>query len=286
MADSLHTETAVITPRRPYRCELGPGHLVALVLAGEGEARTGGQAEDFEEGCVLVFRPFSQPSLAARYNLNCTVQLFFVQPAALPRLLADRQALLLARRLLEGGPPLVKAHIAADAFESLRQCHGILHRELQNKKPCHLRIAGGLASAFLLCLARECGFLAAGEKAAPALGPVEQAKQGIYARYAEPLSLSATAAEFGLSAPYFSALFKREAGLSFSAFVTRVRLEKAKAMLLDSQDLITHIAEASGFGSSAHFGYVFKKAMGLSPLQFRALHRQAPEREGYFSSTV
>ncbi len=284
MSAAFYTETAVITPRRPYRGGGGQGHLAALVLAGEGEAKSGGHTEDFEEGCVLVFRSLQEPVLAARYNTNCSVLLFYVQPGSLHSLLADGQALRLVASLLNGEGQLIKAQIAADAFQSLVRCHGIIHRELQNQKPCHLRIAGSLAAAFLLTLARECGFITAGGQAATVLGPVEKAKQSIYARFAEPLSLSAMAAEFGLSAPYFSALFKREAGLSFSEFVGRVRMEKAKAMLLDSQDLITHIAEASGFGSSAHFGYVFKKSTGFSPLQFRALYRK--DQKGYFSSTV
>jgi len=56
---------------------------------------------------------------------------------------------------------------------------------------------------------------------------------------------------------YFCKLFKRATGLTFTDYVARVRVEKAKPLLLDRDRRVSEIAYDVGFQSLTHFNRVF-----------------------------
>ncbi|NJD01604.1 MAG: response regulator [Ruminiclostridium sp.] len=68
---------------------------------------------------------------------------------------------------------------------------------------------------------------------------------------------------------YFSSLFKKNTGQNFVDYVTKVKLEKAKELLLKSDYKITEIAENLGYDDYTYFCKVFKKAENVTPLEFR-----------------
>lgn len=86
---------------------------------------------------------------------------------------------------------------------------------------------------------------------------------------AEEVSLSVLAEEFHLSAQYISQLFKNEIGVNFLAYLTGIRMEKAKKLLLSTALSITEISEQSGYGDYRVFTKVFKKTEGTTPSQYR-----------------
>ena len=73
-----------------------------------------------------------------------------------------------------------------------------------------------------------------------------------------------------LSPTYFSTLFKREVGMSFIAYVTKVRMDRAAQLLQDTDEKTYRIAEQTGYTDPNYFSYVFKRHFGLSPSKFRA----------------
>lgn len=83
------------------------------------------------------------------------------------------------------------------------------------------------------------------------------------------LSVEALCAHIHLSPTYFSTLFKREVGMSFTAYVTQVRMEEAARLLRETDEKTYRIAEATGFSDPNYFSYVFKRHFGLSPSKFR-----------------
>lgn len=86
----------------------------------------------------------------------------------------------------------------------------------------------------------------------------------------EDISLSILAEEFHLSAQYISQLFKSEIGVNFLSYLTGIRMEKAKKLLLLSTALsIAEVSELSGYGDYRVFTKVFKKAEGVTPSQYR-----------------
>ncbi len=82
--------------------------------------------------------------------------------------------------------------------------------------------------------------------------------------YHEPLGLDAVSEQVGLSAAYFSRLFKEQAGIGFSDYLTRFRIEKAKELLQQGRSL-AEISQTVGFNDQSYFSRVFKRHEGVSP---------------------
>ncbi|MGN0163671.1 MAG: helix-turn-helix domain-containing protein [Candidatus Ornithomonoglobus sp.] len=98
---------------------------------------------------------------------------------------------------------------------------------------------------------------------------ISQVTQYIIDNYSNPITLTDTAAYMHLSPSWFSSKFKTCAGLGFREYLTRVRVQKACEMLLDTNLSITQIAMDTGFNDSNYFGSAFKKVTGISPRNYR-----------------
>ncbi len=86
---------------------------------------------------------------------------------------------------------------------------------------------------------------------------------------AEEVSLSVLAEEFHLNPQYISQLFKNEIGVGFLAYLTNIRMEKAKKLLLSTSFSVAEIAEQAGYGDYRVFTKAFKKTEGITPSQYR-----------------
>ncbi|WP_178020934.1 AraC family transcriptional regulator [uncultured Paenibacillus sp.] len=91
----------------------------------------------------------------------------------------------------------------------------------------------------------------------------------INAHYEENLSLGELAGRFHLSPYYLSHIFPRVTGLTLVAYINRVRIEEACALLRETELPVTDIAYRVGYQSVTHFGRVFKKAKAVSPQSYR-----------------
>lgn len=83
------------------------------------------------------------------------------------------------------------------------------------------------------------------------------------------LSIEEMAKKYGYNPAYFSRLFRHEIGISPAGFLTKVRLEKAMTLLRDDTLTIRQISSACGYRNPFAFSREFKKANGVSPLEFR-----------------
>lgn len=99
----------------------------------------------------------------------------------------------------------------------------------------------------------------------------EQAKAYIEEHYKESdLSADSLCRCLNVSAAYFSTIFKREVGMSFVAYLTKIRLEHALELLRTTEDKTYIIASRVGYMEPNYFSYVFKKQYGISPSKYRA----------------
>lgn len=93
------------------------------------------------------------------------------------------------------------------------------------------------------------------------------------ANYSQKLNLSGVAAQFYLSPYYLSRLFRRVTGQSIVDFINVRRIEEARRLLENTDLRINHVAEQTGFSTTAHFRRVFREQVGVSPVQYRKVHR-------------
>ena len=83
------------------------------------------------------------------------------------------------------------------------------------------------------------------------------------------ISLNILADEFHLSSQYVSQLFKSEIGVNFLAYLTSIRMERAKKLLLATSLSIGEISEKCGYADYRVFTKAFKKEEGSTPSQYR-----------------
>lgn len=76
----------------------------------------------------------------------------------------------------------------------------------------------------------------------------------------------------GLSVEGFSRAFRQHYGITPGRYVTEVRVREASRMLLQTDESIEIIADATGFPNRAYFSRVFKKVTDASPANFRSQH--------------
>lgn len=100
---------------------------------------------------------------------------------------------------------------------------------------------------------------------------VECAKSFIDENYSDStLSVDTLCAYLHLSPAYFSTVFKRETGMSFTSYMTGVRMEQAARLLRETDDKTYLIAEKTGYTDANYFSYVFKRRYSVSPSKYRA----------------
>jgi AraC-like DNA-binding protein len=94
----------------------------------------------------------------------------------------------------------------------------------------------------------------------------------------EPMRLADIAAAAHLSRSHFARAFRISTGLSVMVYLRRLRIEKAKALLIESDTSIAEVSAALGFAHHSHFTRLFHKEAGMSPRSFAHLYGM-PEQE-------
>ena len=104
---------------------------------------------------------------------------------------------------------------------------------------------------------------------------ITKARVFIEEHHTEALSLGQVAQAVHASLFYFCKLFKKTVGINFTEYVSRLRTEKAKDLLLNPNLRVSEIAYEVGFQSLTHFNRIFRKMVGESPTAYRR-HLPAP----------
>lgn len=99
---------------------------------------------------------------------------------------------------------------------------------------------------------------------------LEEAKDYIKENYRNhELSLNAVAGFVNISPSYFSTIFSQETGNTFVEYVTGLRIEKAKELLMCTNLRTSEVGYQVGYKDSHYFSYIFKKMTGCSPKEYR-----------------
>lgn len=154
--------------------------------------------------------------------------------------------------------------------EKIKRMFTEIKEEYQKDTPYKEFILQGMLFR-LLCMVWEERIL----EETPAINPSPLSKtmtDAIYyieTHYNQNLTLTETAHSVCLSAAYFSRLFHAQLGISFSEYVSNVRIHHAKILLSQTKKTITEIALETGFCSGDYFCTQFKTKTGMTPSAFR-----------------
>ncbi|TVY07617.1 AraC family transcriptional regulator [Paenibacillus cremeus] len=114
---------------------------------------------------------------------------------------------------------------------------------------------------------------AAFEQASPMHKKISEVIRHINDKFDEPMTLAGLSEKFYMSPYYLSRAFREVTGFTFVEYVNTTRIKEAQRLLKETKLKIIEIADAVGFENIAHFGRMFKKLTGLTPLEYRKLNR-------------
>ena len=113
--------------------------------------------------------------------------------------------------------------------------------------------------------------------AQPPTNDIEKAKSFIMENIADPITVKDVADHVGLSAEYFTKMFKRETGQNIKEFITLMKVEAAKDMLERTNLSVGMVALELGYSNFSHFSQVFRKYENITPSEYRAQIAQKTE---------
>jgi YesN/AraC family two-component response regulator len=87
--------------------------------------------------------------------------------------------------------------------------------------------------------------------------------------YTEDIQLTTLASKYTVSIARLSTEIKKKIGMTFSDYVTQLRIQRAKELLSDESMSIGEIAEIVGYNDYFYFIKVFKRVQGISPSKYR-----------------
>lgn len=116
---------------------------------------------------------------------------------------------------------------------------------------------------------REAANKVKGNKENTSVSLVEQAKEYIKSHYYKDISLDDVSREVNISPYYFSKLFKEETGENFIEYVTAIRMERAKELLIHTDKSMKEICCEVGYSDPNYFSRSFKKNVGVTPTEYK-----------------
>lgn len=163
-----------------------------------------------------------------------------------------------------------------------------LYADTLTAKPGDPDLAGVLGAVLTDYMALLYEYLAARGEVLPGLAHDRSADQlnilsnaidYIHYHYSSDIYLCDVAVFCCCSESYLSHLFRRMLNEPFSAYVNRVRIDAAKALLAETEQSVTEVAQACGFSDPNYFSNVFRRAVASSPSAYRK-QRHRVKRDG------
>lgn len=106
---------------------------------------------------------------------------------------------------------------------------------------------------------------------------IDNIKDYIDSHFDEEIDIAMISKKFFIGQTYFSELFKKEFGINFKKYLIKIRIEKSKLYIMETDYKITKIANKVGFDDPGYFSQVFKKYTGVTPRQFKRQTRDKGE---------
>ena len=176
------------------------------------------------------------------------------------------------RRFARAARQLADWGLKAD-LKSLREAY-FQTRTVSKKEYASIVRLLGIFAQHLSLVANQL-LIQQGNSESPAIA---RARQFIAEHQAEELSLGRVAQAANMSSYYFCKMFKKATGVNFTNYLSRVRVEKAKSLLLNPNARVSEVAFDIGFTSITNFNRTFNQLAGQSPSDYREALPKPPKR--------
>lgn len=150
-------------------------------------------------------------------------------------------------------------------------CHQ-LQREIARSLPLAEVQCHSLLHQIIVLLLRNSCFIPQYQVVSKQEQIIEETIDFMYKHSHETIYIQDLARDKGLSPQYFRKLFKSQVGLAPKKYLTTLRIQRSKCLLLHEEYSITEIAIQLGFNSAQQFAKVFRKEIGLTPSDWRKAH--------------
>ena len=252
-----HTQISIArrTLSRPVQMHLHEYFELEIVLGGYGEQNLNGSVYPLAPGTVYFITPIDFHAVTPRDSLEI-LNVAFDESLISPQL----QSHFLNRRedLIFSSP---------EEAESMAMLISRLQLECSRLDGFAETARKHLLELLMFPIARS---VKTGEALPrPASRQVQDSMRYLFRHFREEVTLAQVAEKSGYTPNYFSHLFHEICGIKFVDFLTQLRLNYARTMLLTTNQSVSQIAQISGFSSSSNFFRAFRKDTGLSPLEYR-----------------
>lgn len=229
-----------------------PEYLLVLMLT-EGASLQGAGAKELPAGTLLFLSPFSDRKLAFAADaraIYAVLPVSFLEP-------------------MIGIPKQVSAIMLQDSADTAREKLIELFDLVYNNDADLLaqtctayELLRALKPMITNDVTTQTAPAAANQRAS-------EMKEYVEAHFREQIALGDIAEAFSVSRQYISTAFHRELGISFSDYLSKVRLDEAMRLLMTTDMNVTNISERSGFPNLRSFNTSFREVHGCTPREFR-----------------
>ncbi|WP_147917806.1 helix-turn-helix domain-containing protein [Ruania zhangjianzhongii] len=231
--------------------------VVLVCVAGRGRCQLGDSVVEVRPGQALVLAPGRAHLYWADAVDPWTLWWFHATGSDLDDLLTPI--------VDDDGHGLVPLHDPAPVVHAMEQVMQALERD---ETAPSLVSASGAAWHALAQIASD-------QLAGPrdATSPVQRARDYLLENFDQPVRVPELAARVGLSASHFAATFRRATGGGVLEYVKRIRMARARVLLVTSDLTVAEVAHAVGYEDPFYFSRQFRAVSGASPSQFRSASR-------------
>ncbi len=242
--------------RHQYGRHCHDTYAIGVIEAGVGGNRCRGADHYTPAGSIVVMNPGEAHTGYSAGEGPLSYRMFYITPGAMRTTLPEgaRAPYFEALRIDNAG--------WAARLQSLHRSLESSPDRMQKQAKFHTTIG-----QFCACFGKSSGQTHTGRETAA----VRRIKAYLRAHYAEPVTIDSLAGLTELNRAYLIRVFTRAVGLPPYAYLTQLRIERAKA-LLSSGRLLADTALAVGFADQSHLNRQFKKLTGTTPRLYRLSH--------------
>ncbi len=167
-------------------------------------------------------------------------------------------------RELESNPALLCTNLNDEDYSDIEHFINIIIKETASEHT-EIKYISRIIECIILKLL---GLVSVGEPS-PKIFPIQEALSYLRAHFAEDPSAELIAKMLNYHPKYFCSVFKREMGVTYSKYLTKLKIKYSKTLLTITDFSLDYICINSGFGSMVQFRKAFRDYCGVTPLQYR-----------------